>query len=319
MLLFMKYHLRTYCSVCYNCLYTERMDTVLHLNFVTGTPVPIRKGVNIMKKKLISLLLALTVLCTGLFLTGCGNEDVPEETKAKTAFEIIDEALQKTQNLESMDAKIEMEMSMGADGFTMTIPMSIKIMGKDLKAEKPVLSTVISMSMLGQSIEMEIYQEDQWAYMVMDEMKYKLNVKDATDELDYAENADYMLQEIPEELLKDVQPVTAADGSQTFTVNFPEETFDRIYDELIESVGSNMGTDIEDAKISDAVATITVADGYVTVYDLAFNMEMTAEGVSTTTAVKATCTYNNPGQPVTVTPPEGYQDFEELSALLALE
>ena len=271
-----------------------------------------------MMKRVISLLLALTVLCTGLVLTGCGNGDAPEETKAKTAFEIINEALQKTQDLESTDAKIEMEMTMGAEGFTMTIPMTIEIKGKDMKSEKPVLSTVISMSMLGQNIAFEFYQEDEWAYMVMDDLKYKLSAKDLTDELTYAENADYMMQEIPEELLKDVQPVVAADGSQSFTVNFPEESFGKIFDELIESVGSNMGTDIEDAKISDAVATITVANGYVTVYDIAFAMEMTTEGVSTTAEVKATCTYNNPGQPVTVTPPEGYQNFEEVPGDLAL-
>ena len=47
--------------------------------------------------------------------------------------------------------------------------------------------------------------------------------------------------------------------------------------------------------------------------DIAFTMDMTVEGVSTTVEAKATVTYENPGQPVTVTPPEGYQDFEEIS------
>ena len=190
-----------------------------------------------MKKKLISLLLALTVLCMGVLFTSCGNDNAPEETKAKTTFEIINEALQKMESLESMDAQLKMEMNMSSEGITMSIPMTIKMKAKDLKTEKPILSMVISMSMLGQNIDMELYQEDQWAYMVMGDLKYKASAKQMEGEFNYVEDADNMLQQIPEELLKDVQLTQAEDGSQTVTVTFPEEMFAQTYGDFIESVG----------------------------------------------------------------------------------
>lgn len=266
-----------------------------------------------MKKKLISLLLALTILCTGILFTGCNSENTPEVTKEKTTFEIINEALEKTKNLESMSAEMKMEMNMVGDGITMSVPMTVKLKAKDMKGSNPIISMVISMTMFGQSIDIELYQEDQWAYMVMEDLKYKANAKDMESEYDYAESADDMLQKIPEELLKDAKLVKAEDGSQSVTIAFPEEKFTEIYDDFIESVSSAAEADIGEMKISDAVAKITIANGYVTGYDLAFTMEMIVEDTSSTTEIKATLTYENPGQDVTITPPEGYREFEEMT------
>jgi hypothetical protein len=265
-----------------------------------------------MKKRLISLFLALTILCTGFLFAGCGNENAPEETKVKTTFEIINEALEKTANLESMAAEMKMEMTMAAEGMTMLIPMTMKLKAKDMKSESPVISMVVSMTMLGQDIDVELYQEGQWAYMVMGDMKYKTDAKDMEGEYDYAESADDMLQQIPEELLKDAELVKAEDGSQSVTISFPEEKFAEIYDDFIESVNSDTEVDVGVMKIADPVVKITMSNGYITVYDIAFTMEMTVEGVTSSTEVKATLTYEDPGQEVTITPPEGYQEFEEM-------
>ena len=63
-------------------------------------------------------------------------------------------------------------------------------------------------------------------------------------------------------------------------------------------------------QINDAVAKLTVAIGYVTSYDLSFTMEITMEGITSSAEATAAITYENPGQAVTITPPEGYQSFE---------
>lgn len=270
-----------------------------------------------MKKRLISLLLALTILCTGILFTGCGNEKTPEETKDKTTFEIINEALEKTENLESMAAEMKMEMNMAAEGMTMSIPMTMKLKAKDMKSESPIISMVVSMTMLGQDIDIEMYQEGQWAYMVMGDMKYKANAEDMESEYDYTEITDDMFQQIPEELLKDVELVKAEDGSQSVTIALPAEKFAEIYDDYIESVNSDTEIDLGEMTITDPVVKITIANGYVTVYDISFKMEMTVEGVSSSTEVKTTLTYENPGQEVTITPPEGYQEFEEVDQSLS--
>lgn len=270
-----------------------------------------------MKKRLISLLLALAVLWSGILFTGCGNENAPDKVKEKSTFEVISDALKKTENLESMAAEMKMEMNMAAEGMTMSIPMTIKLKGKDMKTDNPVISMVVSMTMLGQSIDIEMYQEGQWAYMVMGDMKYKANAKDMESEYDYTESVDEMLQQIPEELLKDVELVKAEDGSQSVTIPFPADKFAEIYDDFIESVNSETEVDVGEMKITDSVVKLTIANGYVSVYDVAFTMEMTVEGVTSSTEAKVTLTYENPGQEVTITPPEGYQEFEEIDGDLA--
>lgn len=266
-----------------------------------------------MKKRIISLFLVLVVLCTGAMLSGCdGNKKSPDSAEKSVAV-IIKEALKKNENLDSMSAVMKMEMNMEAEDMTMSIPITAKIKAKNLKSDNMISFVEMTMSMLGQEIVMEMYQEGQWAYVVMGDIKYKSNLKDMQGGTDYANNAKDMLKEIPEDLLKDVELVKAEDGSQTATISFSGETFSEIYNELIKDVISETGTEMGEIKISDAVVTITIDDDFVTVYDVAFTMDMTVEGVSTTTKAKVTLTYENPGQDVTITPPEGYQDFEELS------
>lgn len=271
-----------------------------------------------MKKRVIAMLLALMMLCTGVLFTACGGEgttgatETTEAVAEKSVSEIINEAMKKTENLDSMSAVMKMEMNMVAEGITMSIPITAKIKAKDINGENPIASVIVTMSMFGQELDIEMYQEGQWAYMVMEDMKYKTNAEDMVAEYDYADSANDMLQEIPEELLKDAELVKAEDGSQTVTITFPGEKFAEIYAELIESANSETGTEMGEMKISDAVVKITVANGYVTVCDIVFTMEMTVEGVTSSTGVKTTLTYENPGREVTITPPEGYQDFEEM-------
>ena len=64
---------------------------------------------------------------------------------------------------------------------------------------------------------------------------------------------------------------------------------------------------------------ITVSeDGYVAEYNMEFDMEMTMSmaglEVTVSAEVEAEIEIENPGEPVTVTPPEGYQDYPEVDA-----
>lgn len=270
------------------------------------------KGEKFMKKRIVALFLVLVVLCTCVMLTGCEEKKEAPKPAEKSVADVIHLALKKNENLDSMSAEMKMEINMAMEGMTMSVPMTAKIKAKDLKSENMVTYVDMTMSMLGQEMTMAMYQEGQWAYMVMDDVKYKTNVKDIEDEFDYVDNARDMLKDIPKDLLKDVKPVKAEDGSQTVTVSFPGDRFTEIYGETIKDINSQTLSELGEVKISDAVVTITMADGYVTVYDFAFKMDMTVEGTSATTEAKATLTFENPGQPVTITPPEGYQNFEEL-------
>lgn len=253
-----------------------------------------------MKNRVLTLLLTLLFMCS--LCTGCGS--------SASAHSVIQSAMEKTQALDSMAAEMKMEMTMSANGMTLSMPITVNIKAKDIKSDDPVVFTKLSLTMLGQSLDAEMYQENEWSYVVMGDTKYKTQAENRVDEYDYS---DEILQDIPEVLLENVEMVKGEDGSATATISIPGEQFTQIYEELIETLNESVSEEAE-VVISDAVVKITVANGYISVYDMAFNMEVTVDDTSSTMDVKASVSYENPGQDVEITPPEGYQDFEEISS-----
>lgn len=250
-----------------------------------------------MKKRVLSFVVALLVLCS--LLTGCGQQSTAE---------VLEAALEKTEALDSVSAQMKIEMEMEAEGISMSIPMTIDLKCKNATSENPIIWAKLATEMFGQSVEIEVYQEDQWVYMVAGDMKYKTKSEDATDEFDYSDD---ILQELPEELLEGVELVKNDDGSQSATVSIPGEMFTEVYGDLVESILSDDSVELSQIKISDAVVKITVDKEYVAAYDLSFVMEMTSDGVEVKTEAKASITFDDPGGAVEITPPEGYKDFEE--------
>lgn len=265
-----------------------------------------------MKKRIVALILAVVMLFTCAMLGGCGEKAKAPEAEKDSVAVIVNNALKKNEQLDAISAVMKMEMSMKMEGMTMDIPLTAKIKAKNLNKDGMVASVDMTMSMMGQEIAMQMYQEGEWAYMVMEDIKYKVSAKDMEGEMDYANSAKDMLKEIPEELLKDVKIVEGKDGSKTVTINFPADKFTELYTDVINDVNSNSGTETDEFKISDAVVTVTMVGDYVTVFDMSFKMDMTIEGVKATTTAKVSLTYDDPGKEVVITPPEGYQNFEEM-------
>lgn len=260
-----------------------------------------------MKKRIVSLALIFCILCISLTLTAC----------KESTFSIVSKALDKTENLESMHAEMSLEMNMAMDGMTLSIPITADIKATGIHGDSPVISTDIAMSMFGQNVETEMYQEGEWTYMIIDDMKYKTKVSDGESEFDYSDDVNNMIQEIPEELFKNVDAINGNDGSMTVTIPIPDEFFSDIYSDFVDDINSSTGVEGTDVKIKDAIVKITVLNGYISVYDMEFKMDMTVYDVATTTDVKASVTYKDPGKEITITPPEGYQSFEELDLSVA--
>ena len=257
-------------------------------------------------KKIVSLILVLSL--AAMLFVACNTQ---------TTEQLFNGAIEKTAKLDSMDAVMEITMDMTANGQTITIPMTYTILSQGLTGDSPVslLGATISMSSGDYSydMEMQIYTEGDWAYVSADGLNYKMKMEDLQGETGVSDQSDAMMQKLSEDLFKDVTPVKNSDGSQTVTVSIPTEQFADLFDEMIDSMTSNAGVAVDDLTISNAQAVITVKDGYVTTYKISFTMGMTVEGVQIETNANASITYNDPGKQVTVTPPEGYQNFEELS------
>lgn len=256
-------------------------------------------------KKTISLVLALCLMCC--VLSACGGQ---------TPQQLVSAAMEKTAALDSMDAVMEMSVSMEMDGQSMTIPMTYEIQATDMQSDDPKMLIGLTMKLdiagFTTDIDMDIYSADGWAYIASNGSGYKVKNTAMDDQLGADASTDMIMQELPEELLKDAESQKNDDGTQTVTVTIDGEAFSKLYEELINSLNSTAGTSATSLTISDAVVKITVKDGYVSVYDMDFTMNMDIDGITVKADASASVTYKNPGKDVTITPPAGYQDFPEM-------
>ncbi len=258
-----------------------------------------------MRKKLLALALALCLLI------GCTACAAVEKV---TAFAMVHGAVEKTRALDAMDCTLDMQMDVTAEGMTMSVPVEAAIKAKGLQGDAPVASSAVTTKMLGMEMTVSMYQEGEWAYVQMGGEEYKVNVASVeASEYDYTDDVSAMLKDLPEELFEGIEAVKNEDGSATVTVPIPDDVFARVYQEFLNQVNDSAQAEGMQLAVTDAVVKITVADDYVATYDMSFNMKVDVMGMTTQSAVKASVKYNNPGTDVTVTPPAGYKDFEELS------
>lgn len=257
-------------------------------------------------KKIISLVLALCLMCC--VLSACGNQ---------TAQQLVSAATEKTASLNAIDAVIEMSISMAMNGERMTIPMTYEIQATDIKSDNPKMLIGMTMKLdiagISTDIDMDIYSADGWAYIAANGSGYKVNANAMDDQPGADASTDMITQVLPEELLKDAVTQKNNDGTQTVTVTIDGEAFSKLYKDLIDTLNSSAGTSASSVTISDAVVKITIKDGYISVYDIDFTMNMAVDGTTVNADASAAVTYKNPGKDVTITPPAGYQDFPEMN------
>lgn len=264
-----------------------------------------------MKKRIISLLMIACLVISLSAFTACSENPV----------KVIGSAIEKTGELNSYQAKMEMEtvttVAVAGESQTVTVPMVVDMKVADAKSDSPRVSADYSITSEGITTEMEIYTEGEWVYMVMDGEGYKMSLEDAGDEYNYSESVDKMLKELPEDLLKEVELIKSENG-KTATISIPDEMFAEIYSDLVSNAVSSLGEADANVEIKNAVVTVTVDNGYISYYEIAFDMEMSMTiayvgTVNSTSKVTSKITYENPGENVTVTAPNGYESFENLS------
>lgn len=255
-------------------------------------------------KKITSLLLVILSLFMVLSLASCNQASTSE---------VISSAIENTNALKEYEAKMDITLDMAMDGMTMSIPMNVVTKVKDADKENPIVSATTTTKMLGQEMTVETYMDNEYVYVAEDGEGYKMSLEDAMGEYDYASDVEDMIKDLPEDLIKDIQMVKNDDGSATLTVNIPNETFKQIFNDFVSDMNdASMGVSVDEIEISDCKVVITVKDDYIKNYDISFKMAMDVEGMSTNSTVSAKMEFVNPGNSVTVTPPDGYQDFEDI-------
>ena len=260
-------------------------------------------------KKLLSVLLALCLVASVLALVSCKKE--------KTTAEKLTEAVQATQAYDAYAALYDMKISMDMDGVSMDIPMTMDMKIKGATTDSPIASMNVKMEMLGMELEMPMYMEGEWIYASVMGMNYKMRADENETEAAYAESVSDMLQILPEDVLEGVEMTLGEDGSETVSVPLSDEKFMELFGDVASSAANSASGADSDVSLADATVSITVKDGLVSVYGISFTMNMQmdiGEGQPTDVAagVTATVTFTEFGDTVVITPPEGYENYQEL-------
>lgn len=271
-----------------------------------------------MKKKRFGLLLLALVLCLCMSsLSGC-TPDV---------YEQYVQAAAKTNALGQMDADVNMEMSMGIAGSTFQTTVS-GTMKADHSGGSPVMDMALNMALLGQSIDMHVYYADGVAYYDAQGTKYKMalpidQLKEQTDQvstqiLQFDESAILKSMATSEKEGSRYRVTVSADAIQSYLKDAMGSTMQNSDSSSLVDLNS-MNLQFSDVDVSFLIGK----DGYIHEQTLQFtctaDMDAMSSGVMTgemEMTYDATVTYNNPGQPVTITAPNlnEYPAYEDLAS-----
>lgn len=271
---------------------------------------------------------ALSVVLA-LSLAACGG--VPRQGEASeasmappppSAFETLKSATEAMEALQCADLNLDVNLKMSMPGTSMEIGVKGHVqIESSTKFRADITETVA-----GQEIPLSLYRDGAYTYTDMMGMKVKSPVDDnlAEDALNF---------EFKEEYFKKLE-LTETDGIRTLTMSVdPDKVLGLLKSlmnsDLMDSLG-DMGIDTDtesenepDLRVLGIELTaklggdnlIREASGTVSLV-LAYEMPSVADPESTISSemqldVNMSVTINNPGQAVTVTPPEDLDQYTE--------
>ncbi len=258
-------------------------------------------------KKLLSIILVLIMSFSCFALVSCEKDELSKsELEAYNAYTA---ALNKTNLLNSLDGKLNMDIKMDVQGTVQNVSYVFNMKAVDVKSPRSIKMRMNgSINMVGQNIVMDAYIENGWAYYDMttggNNLKFKTNLNGGNDE--YSEMFEMGSVDLPKSLFKNVSVTENADGSKTFSLTMSGAQILSLYSDLTASAGEA----VKPSDISDAAVSATVnKDGYLSKTVITYGMVI--QGVRTDTTL--TVEYFDLGKDVTVTPIDGYQSFPEQS------
>lgn len=250
-------------------------------------------------KKLISFVLALSMLlCATIALGSCGEKESPER--------MVVSALEKTNVLDDYAGKMNISMDLDVSGQKISVIMITDMKMENATSDHPKMQMDLEMYLYGTKVTATSYSDTEWVYTVSPDGNSKTRIEEPE-----TNQMDTIIKDLPSELFEGVGIVSEEDGSSSVTVTIPDEIFNEIYSELIDTLKESLATQDASITISDAVVKIKVKDDLVVSYDISFNMETDIAGTTTIAEVSATVEFTQ-YEGVQVTFPEGCENFPEM-------
>ena len=245
-------------------------------------------------RKILSVALAVCMILSAVLLTACG--ETPEA--------LINDAIEKTAQLEALDVFTDQNIKMSMMGTEMSMPVKTTVQLKG--AEEYMEMQIIMMGIASTTVE---YTDGEWVYINMDGTTYKQKKSDPSMSMFNAGSVKTLLQVLPEDLLAECEIAKNEDGSKSVSLQIPADTFVALYDPMLKNLNQTVASPDEDVTHGDADVTLTVKDGYLVKYEMSYTVSLNVEGQSIGASMKVAVDINNPGQDVVITPPEGYAAF----------
>lgn len=264
-------------------------------------------------------ILVLTLAMLLLTFAACG--------KKETAFSLLSDAIEKMEAQGSMDMNLSMDMEMTMMGVTIETPMTVHYVADRLNTEAPRMLIDMTMSMMGQEIDMTLYSESYGMYyliynMMGMEMKMKTSDEEVVGSMGASSANTDMVRLIPEEYLADTEIVTNEKGEKEISVALKPEVFNEIFSDVVESSMSNATGDGSAESVELRSANVVYRfneEGYFVSgemsYDMVFAVSSSGVSMDVEATVEATFEYLNPGKEAIVTPPAGYLEFPDMDEI----
>lgn len=264
-----------------------------------------------MKKTVRSIcLIAVICMSISLLFTSCG----------KSTYEQFKTAFEKTDNLESIDMTMKMDLGMDTQGLSMEIPITLDMKGiqKDGKIEK--MTEDMSMEFMGQKMNTSIYTDGKYIYTQSEDIKIKTPYDIDSEDIKKADvKFNSIVTEFKEEDLKDAT-VEKKDGITKVSFTVSGDAIKSTINSLSESLLGEMmatsqeGSDsgLEDITISDTKVSFSInSDEYIVNYSIDTNITTKIEETETDAKIslKLDLTVNNPGKEVKIDEPADLDEY----------
>ena len=257
-------------------------------------------------KRFLAILLALTLLCGACLLTACGESGggVVEEPPVDL-YALVKEATENTLAATSYEAKMVYVVDTDMFGTKMktTADLVLAYNGEEIGVDG---KSVIEMADSKTEMPCRYYYDGEYLYMTMLGEGYKIAATEENFVEEVGDFSEYIVV-LPETLFEGI----TGDGSHV-ELTLDDAALKSLYGT---AVGTIIGEDIEDLSqitVKDGKITLSVKDGYLSTFNVAFTCEVGMGEEDTVTYVFSQETTFTKYGDVTVTPMEGYEDFEEM-------
>ena len=177
-------------------------------------------------KRIVTLLLAI-VFAVSFLLTGCSQ--IENLVKGAGAYSLVKGAVEKTNELDSADVKVTVNMKMQMAGMSLDVPIVMEMKMSGLKGNAPIGTAKMKTETFMGSTEQTLYFDKDYLYVEQDESKFK--VSRGSEDADNYKIVDFkdLVKDLPEDALKDVKVEEKDDGSKSVSVDISKTVFDKLF------------------------------------------------------------------------------------------